>query len=64
MNRRTTRNLIGRIILGSLGALVVTGPTVATAQVKCYIRTCAVYPDGSMFCERILVDCSTLPPQT
>lgn len=51
-------------MLCGVGALVVVGPHPATAQVKCYIRKCVVYPDGSQVCQQTPVDCSTLPPQT
>jgi hypothetical protein len=61
--RAMMRHLTRWIALGSLAAIAM-GPTVAAAQVKCYIRKCYLYPDGSQICERTPVDCDSLPPVT
>lgn len=64
MHGTRTRRLVRQISLGGLAAVAAMGPTFATAQVKCYIRKCYLYPDGSQVCERTPVDCDSLPPVT
>lgn len=52
--------LITPVVLGVLFAI---GIAPAHAQVKCYIKKCVEYPDGSSVCERTPVDCATVEMQ-
>jgi hypothetical protein len=48
------------IQLGALAALLAVAAATTEAQVKCYIKKCVEYPDGTSWCERTPVDCATI----
>jgi hypothetical protein len=59
MNRRSRRRSLA-VAVGAFAVLVVGAASTANAQVKCYIKKCVEYPDGTSFCERTPVDCATI----
>lgn len=49
------------IVLGAVLVLLAGGAAAtAHAQVKCYIKKCVEYPDGTSICERTPVDCASI----
>ena len=54
--------LRGRVpgILALTAILTSAGAATVQAQLKCYIKKCVEYEDGSRVCERTPVDCATI----
>jgi hypothetical protein len=50
------------VTLGACGMLLAAAVAV-DAQVKCYLKKCVEYPDGTRVCERIPIDCGTIEIQ-
>lgn len=49
-----------RLVLAGASLLVIgTGSHLLAQEIKCYVRTCAEYPDGSKICVERPIVCPT-----